>query len=1248
MKYESVYLRKPLCLFILSILLIQCSSDRRSIELSWNQADGYRWSELQLPRNGKAGFNQLPESATGISVQNYLAEDSYINNSVLLNGSGVAAGDVNGNGLPDLYFTQIDGPNKLYINLGNFQFEDVSEKANVELNNYKSAGTLFADVNGDRHLDILVTTYHSGTILLLNNGNAEFTRAEQSGLDSTTVGGTTMTLADIDGDNDLDLYVTHYINERVRDLYAPGELAGSNVATLEGDRYNIREEFQKYYTNITSVAGPTLREKGTRDVLYINEGGIGDQWNGFQKVENLEDHFLDENSDPLGVGEMWGLTARFEDITGDGLPDLYVCNDFWTPDQFWINQGDGVFKKIDPLKFRHMSLSSMGIAVGDVNNDGYSDLFISDMLSPVHTRRMRQIINLDPFPVEPGEVSNQPQYTHNTLYINRGDNSFVETANYSGVDASGWSWATSFIDADLDGLQDLFITTGYLYDAQDLDSNAQLGQFTDRQPYNLEGYLKGKLNYPPLNLRNRMYKNEGGLKFSDVGPNWGFLDEDVSQGLAIADLNNDGSLDMVSSRMNNAAAIYENRSGNDRIAVRLVGSAPNTQAIGAEVTLEGFEPFQLKRIVSGGNYMSGSAPHLMFATDTDSTSQSLHITWPNGEVSTVNDVQANRIYEIYQDSIAAQSENLTDTPPHQTIFEDVSERLNIVDSENEYQDFRRQPLIPVMLSQLGPGASWIDINSDGREEFVQTSSQNGELAVFNNEGNGQFTKETIPGLTEQQNQDGDQTAVIGWQTEEQAHIVVGRSDYEMAASGGPSAYHYIIQNGQVVEAQELPGSNSSTGTLATVDYNKNGTLDLFIGGRVIPGKYPASASSALYNLVDNRFVEDETNTDLLQEIGMVTGAVFTDYNNDSWPDLLISTEWGSLKLFENNEGQFRDVTEAVGLAEYKGLWNGLATGDFNGDGLPDIAATNWGTNSGYEIVEDYSMRIYHGYVDGNNTYDVIQANYSNELDAYVPIRRLNFYSGFMPMYTNLNSYKDYANLTLDGILGAMLEITPYEEVNTLHNMVFINSVDGQFEAQPLPLETQLTAGISANVGDYNNDGHEDLFIGQNFFDLPPGDTRLDGGIGLWLEGDGSGQFRAIPGQESGVMVYGEQKGAALSDFNADGRVDLAVTQNGNQTKLYENRTEKRGYRIELIGPGSNRTAIGAKIRLEYDNGQKGPQREIQAGSGYWSQNSAIQILGYSDRADLQPAFIEVVWMDGNRKRISIEQDKWDYVISYAQ
>jgi hypothetical protein len=383
--------------------------------------------------------------------------------------------------------------------------------------------------------------------------------------------------------------------------------------------------------------------------------------------------------------------------------------------------------------------------------------------------------------------------------------------------------------------------------------------------------------------------------------------------------------------------------------------------------------------------------------------------------------------------------------------------------------------------------------------------------------------------------------MIGWRTAKGMNLVVGRSNYEQKSPKGPSAFHYLIHHGHVVSVERLPGSPSSTGALAAADYDEDGDVDLFIGGRIIKGKYPQNASSRLSKNVDSHFVLDKKNSKLLKNIGLVTQAVFTDYNQDGWPDLLISTAWGSLKLFKNNHGRFQNVTKEVGLSKYKGWWNGVATGDFNNDGYPDIVATNWGINSRYQLSPGHPMRMYYGYMDADHTMDIIQANYDNSMGTYVPIRSLHYYMGFKPMIYRVKSYRDYAHSSLRQIIGPVLQSIPYKQINTLRSMVFINKSGRQFAAHSLPRAAQLTANFDASVADYNNDGNEDIFLSQNFFEMPPGNARLDGGRGLWLKGDGKGQFVTVSGQKSGIKIYGEQRGAALGDFNGDGKIDLAVS-----------------------------------------------------------------------------------------------------------
>lgn len=1243
-RYLPIYYRmkhRVLLLYAMLMILISCQSESGMSggELRWHLRKGYQWAVLKPEKNGKTGFKELTPERTGVTFENHLTKKDIAHNRLLLNGSGVAAGDIDGDGLPDIYFTQLDGPNKLYKNLGNFHFRDITSRAGVALSGYLCSGATFADVDGDGDLDLLVTTYFHGTILFLNDGKGHFTRDRNSGLDSTSVGGMTMTLADINGDGYLDLYVAHYRGRTVRDLYPPAQLGLKQIVEKRNGKFVIKKPFRKYYTIINGSNGPQLRPIGTKDALYLNKGKGNGHWLGFQKVTNLKDRFLSKDGKRIGLYPDWSLSARFEDINGDGLPDLYVCSDFWSPDRVWINQGKGVYKSINSHNIRHYPFSSMSVAIGDINNDGSPDLFTTDMMSVSHRRRFREYRDIGPFPTRIDEIDYSPQYSRNALYLNRGDNSFAEIGWYGHVQASDWSWASVFMDVNLDGYQDLIVNNGYSYDVSDLDTQLSLAQ---RSPgwNDLEKYLKTILEFPSLKTRNDIFMNNGNLTFSDESVHWGFHDKDVSQGLAIADFNNDGALDIVNNRLNQTAAIYKNTTPTPRIAVRLVGSNPNTQSIGAKVSLKNGTLVQYRQIVSGGNYLSGSDTQLMFAVGRNNTDRILTITWPNGFVSTIDSVRANRIYEIYQDSIPSNKIVVPVSTKRKPVFKDDSQMFNYIEHEDTYDDFKRQPLLPVRLSQGGPGLAWLDYNSDGLPDLFETSGKGGKLAIFQNKGHGEFHKVTSPAL---HNASGDQTAVIGWNTDRGTDIVIGSSNYEQSSDQAASAYHYRYKNGHITLMDSLSGVAASTGPLAAADYNRDGTIDLFVGGEFIPGKYPDNASSRLYKNINGHFIPDMKNSRILKNVGMVTGAVFTDYNLDGWPDLLLSTSWGTLKLFKNDKGIFHDVTHQVGLDHYEGWWNGIATGDFNNDGYPDFVVTNWGENSRYQIEMGHPLRMYYSDLNSDGIMDILEASYDTAMGAYVPTRPLNEIIKSVPSIAHrLRSYGDYAGSTLREIIGPSLEIIPYKEINELKNMVFLNKDGKSFTAHSLPRQAQLAPAFNAGVADFNNDGNEDIFLSQNFFDVPPGESRQDAGRGLWLEGDGKGDFKAVPGQVSGINIYGQQRGAALGDFNDDGRVDLAVSQNGNRTKLYLNQTPKAGLRIQLIGPGSNKDAIGSSIRLKYKNGKEGPRREIQAGSGYWSQNSFIQVMGTGG----DPVQIKIRWFDGSRKTVDIPHDKKNFVIRY--
>ena len=1222
-----------LILLFLVGLFVGCSNHH---PLHWVQRDGYRWASVDPGFWGHTGFKELSPDETGIDFENHLPDSLIARNHILLNGSGVAAGDINGDGLTDLYFCNLDGSNRLYENMGGMKFKDITKEAGVGLPKYRSTGAVFADVNGDGYLDLLVTSLKKDNVLFINDGHGHFHRSQNSGLGPSN-GATTLTLADIDGDGDLDLYIANYRKRAVTDLFNMSQITWDRTTRKVGNKYVLIPPFQKYFTILYRKNRPPIRqETGEQDELYINNGkGV------FKKVTDLKDRFLDPNGKPEGLKKYWGLTAKFYDINGDGKPDLYVCNDFWSPDRIWINQGNGIFRELSRKSIRDLSFSSMSVAIGDINNDGFPDMFVTEMLSPYHQRRLREAVPEVPFSMGPGIIFNQPQYNRNSLYLNRGDTTFAQISNYSGLAATGWSWATKFLDVNLNGYQDLLINTGNMLDLQDLDVEDSTYHKMLMSTYKVGKYLSA---YPTLKLVNKVYRNNGDLTFTDKSKDWGFHDADISQGMATGDLDNDGDIDIAVNRLNQKAVIYENTTTAPRIEVRLKGLPPNTQAIGAKIKLTGAVVPQYRQLVSGGDYESGSDPEVTFAANGKEDNYTLFITWPGGSTTKIDSVKANRIYEISEpkpgsvkptDHINSHSKNLS-----KPWFKDVSNRINFVHHEDVFKDFQVQPLLPERLSQEGPGVAWIDYNGDGYDDLWITSGKGGKTALFKNTGDGHFSPVKLPMISHTANV--DQTAIIGWKADHFTHIVVGNANYENGSPDVPSAYLYKIFPGTgKVQEDSLKEHVSTTGPLAAADYDGDGDIDLFIGGRFIPAGYPLDATSRLYKNDNGKFVVDPANAATFQRIGMVTSAVFCDLNGDGKPDLILATEWGPIKIFINHNGIFRDETKKWGMNKYDGWWQGLAVGDFNNDGRMDIVATNRGLNSNYKVTDGHPLRLYYGDYNGDHRMDIIDSYYDASLDGYVPRLRGNAFQSVPVITKNARKNRIFARSTIKDIMGNYADVAHYKEINTLQSMVFINE-GGSFKANPLPRLAQLSSASYVGVADVDNDGNEDIFLGQNFFDLRPKTPRIDAGRGLWLKGDGKGHFKAISGNESGIKVYGEQRGAALGDFNDDGKIDLVVSQNGGPIKLYLNQTSKRGYRIRLAGPIHNEDGIGSSLRLVYEDGTKGPKREIQAGSGYWSQNSSVQVMGAAKKV----AKIEVDWFDGTKQQISVKPSTMDYVIHY--
>jgi len=1162
-------------------------------QLVWEAGDGYRRAKLNVPAQGKAGFTLLGPEVTGIRWTNNLPVARVMERQNLMNGAGVAAGDFDGDGFCDLYFCNKEGPNALYRNLGGWRFEDVGAEAGVTCTNQSSTGAVFADLNGDGRLDLLVNSFTGPNACLINLGTGHFTNVtETAGLISK--GGTTsLALGDMTGDGNLDLYVAYFgIEAILRDGGAYGFRMANGQPVVTG-RYAKR----------LKIAGGRLQELGEPDMLLLNDGHAH-----FSPVQ-WESGFRDEDGHPMAPPPDFGLAVQVRDIDGDGTPDIYVCNDFQTPDRVWLNDGAGLFHAVGRLALRNMSYASMGVDFADIDRDGGLDFITVEMLSREHERHLCLSSPMSPKHRTPGQIDNREEVARNALFWNRGDGTYAELAYYSGVAASDWSWTPVFLDVDLDGYEDLLITNGHLFDVNDRDVTALLPA-ADLQSLRMTRKLL--LQYPHLETPKAAFRNRGDLTFEDVSDRWGFNSRRIAHGLALADLDNDGDPDVVINCLNGPPLIYRNDSTAPRLAVRLKGNPPNTHGIGAKIEVFGGPvPVQTQEMLCGGRYLSGDDTMRVFAAGGVTNTLAIRVAWRNGTQSVVSNVPPNYEYEIAE--AGAKPTTPTVKPVVQPLFEDMSSLLGHKHTERDYDDFARQPLLPRKLSQLGPGVAWCDLDGDGWDDLVIGSGSGGRLAVFRNNGAGGF--EPWPDPAWDQPAPDDQTGIVGARLQTGTTLLlVSSANYEAPQAQPPAVRPIVVQAKRVATGPAIPAELSSTGPIALADIAGDGSLELFVGGRFIPGRYPEAASSRIYRqqvpqtiLSAPAWRLDEDNSRTLEKIGLVSAAIFSDLDGDGYPELILACEWGPVRIFKNDHGKLRETTRELGMEKFTGLWTSVTTGDLDNDGRPDIIVGNWGLNSFYNLAPAGPWLLYYGDFNADGQLGILEAYSDDRLKQVVPWRDLDAVARGMPwVREQFATHREYATAGVQQILGDRFSKASRLAATVLASTVFFNRGD-HFEAVPLPREAQWAPAFGLAVGDMDGDGNEDVFVAQNFFAVRPEDDRLDAGRGLWLRGDGKGGLKSVPGQESGVKIYGEQRGAALSDYDGDGRVDLVVTQNGAETKLYHNVGARPGLRVRLQGPDGNKDAIGAVMRLKFSR-QMGPAREVHAGSGYWSQDSAVQVL----------------------------------------
>ena len=1067
-------------------------------------------------------FSLLDQDETGIGFINELFETdqlNVINYGYFYNGGGVAIGDINNDGLQDVFFTGNMVKNRLYLNKGNFKFENITDKSHVAEQQGWCTGATMVDINSDGRVDIYICRSADGNperrknLLFINNGDLTFTeKAAEYGLAdagySTQAG-----FFDYDKDGDLDMFLINH--------------------SLQQYTGGVHE-----MTSVRSQKNPNFASK-----LYRNDNG---------RFSNV--------SDEAGIISnvlSFGLGLAIADVNNDGWPDVHVSNDFNEPDYLFINNHDGTFSEKLSECMDHISLFSMGSDFADYNNDGYQDLVTLDMLPEDNkTQKMHSgAENFDKMQM----LFNQGfyfQFSRNMLHKNNGDGTFSEVAQLAGISNTDWSWASLFSDFDNDGYKDLFVSNGYVKDYTELDflkytMDETIKARAENKNVATNDFIK---KMPTIRIPNYIYQNNGNGSFVKRTRDWGLDQAGVSSGTAYADLDNDGDMDLVINNTNEVAGVYRNNeekfSKNNYLKVILKGDAKNSSGIGAKIYLHCKDSlyFQEQQPVRG--FQSSMDPSLNFGVGKNQTIDSVVVIWPNDKMQVLTGVKANQALTL---TLADANANWTynNQKPAEKLFAEDS--LAFVHRENRFNDFNTQALLPNYLSRQGPCMAKADVNKDGREDIFIGGAKGQPGQLFIQSANGKFVGKQQPAVAKDSSCEDVAAEFFDADGDGDLDLAVGSGGYEFSENDPLLEDRLYINDGSGNFSRRKDAfakTYISTGCIRAADIDGDGDIDLFIGGRLVPGRYPVIPESKLFiNDGKGNFTDGtQTVASGLQQIGMVTDALWTDLDNNRQPDLVVVGEWMPIKVFINKNGKLEDASSAYIKFPSNGWWNAILAEDFDGDGDSDLVIGNLGNNAQFTASEKEPARMYYKDFDGNGSIDPIFCYYIDGVEY--PALSMDDLTGQLPgLKKKFLKYSTYATATINDVLDKEnFQDAKVLTANLLATTYLQNDGPNGFMVKKLPVEAQYSPVYALAAVDANKDGKMDLVAAGNNIWTRIRFSRYDANHGMLFTGDGKGGFTYMPQWTSGFKLRGDIR--SLQQVGNDEHTRLIFGINDSKTRIY--------------------------------------------------------------------------------------------------